>query len=260
MAGNLIDQQMFTPRSVANCVSVEAGYKRWAATYDQTPNPILALEERYLLPLLPSIAGKHVLDLACGTGRWLEVLLEAKAAHGIGIDLSPAMLDVARQKAAIAGRLGIADCLELPFKQSAFDLAICSFALEHIANLSAAAAEWSRVLKPPGDLYISQLHPAAHTGGWRVGFRDRWGAMQIEAAPHSSKEIIATFIGAGFELERALECFIGEPERSLFVSAGKNRIFDAASKMPAIVIMHFRRVRLASINLRPDFQEKIGNA
>jgi ubiquinone/menaquinone biosynthesis C-methylase UbiE len=238
---SLVDEQVVSLSAIPRRVSVEEGYERWAATYDQGPNPLLALEQRCLLPLLPSTAGKHVLDLACGTGRWLEKLLAPAPAIGIGIDLSAAMLAVAREKASIAGRLARADCLELPFRNAAFDLAVCSFALEHIEGLEELATECSRVLRQPSDLYISELHPAAYAAGWRTGFRDRQGAMQIDIVPHSAKEIIAEFGSAGFELWQTLECSIGEDERPLFVYAGKERFFDAVRVVPAIMIMHFRR-------------------
>jgi SAM-dependent methyltransferase len=241
-----IDQQVSGLGAIPCRVSVEEGYARWAATYDQTPNPLLALEQRCLLPLLPDVAGKRVLDLACGTGRWLGRLLAAKPALGLGIDLSAAMLAVAQEKAAMAGRLARANCLQLPFLSDVFDLAICSFAVEHIRNLSEVAAEWSRVLKQPADLFITGLHPAAYAAGWRAGFRDGQDAMQIDAAPHSAKEMVAVFRGAGFELWHTLECFVGEPERPLFAYAGKERFFDAARGVPAIMISHFRRCSRAS--------------
>jgi ubiquinone/menaquinone biosynthesis C-methylase UbiE len=231
-----------TPRRV----SVTEGYARWAASYDQTPNPLLALEERCLLPLLPDIAGKRVLDLACGTGRWLERLSAADPVLGIGIDLSPAMLRVAGEKTAIRGRLARADCLTLPLRDAAFDLAICSFALEHIGKFSELARECWRVLGEPSDLFISELHPAAYSAGWRTGFRDQQGALQIETTSHSSSEIVTAFNRVGFELARALECFVGEPERPLFVQAGKESYFDKARTVPAIMILHFRRVPKAA--------------
>jgi ubiquinone/menaquinone biosynthesis C-methylase UbiE len=238
---SVIDKQVAGNCAIPRRVSVEAGYERWAATYDQTPNPLLALEQRCLLPLLPSTAGKHVLDLACGTGRWLERLLAPAPALGIGIDLSAAMLAVAREKAAIAGRLARADCLKLPFRNAVFDLAMCSFALEHIGHLGEVATEWSRVLQQPADLYISELHPTAYAAGWRTGFRDQEGPMEIESAPRSAKEIITVFSGTGFEFVHALDCFLGEPERPLFAYGGKERFFDAATEVPAIMILHFRR-------------------
>jgi len=231
---------------MTNRASVEEGYARWAATYDQTPNPLLALEQRCLLPLLPNIAGKRVLDLACGTGRWLEKLLAAKPALGIGIDSSAAMLAVARGKAAISRHLARADCSQLPFASNVFDVAVCSFAVEHIADLSRLACEWSRVLRRPGDLFITGLHPAAYSTGWRVGFRDSQGAMQIDAVPHSAEEMVSEFRGAGFEVSHAMECSVGEPELALFAHAGKQRCFDSARQVPAIMILHFRRCLCAS--------------
>jgi ubiquinone/menaquinone biosynthesis C-methylase UbiE len=241
MMKSLVDDYAAGPSALPRSVSVEEGYERWAATYDQVPNPLLALEQRCLLPLLPSIPGKRVLDLACGTGRWLEKLSAPAPAVSIGIDLSAAMLAVAREKASIAGRLARADCRKLPFRNAVFDLAVCSFALEHIRNLSELATECSRVLRKPSDLYISELHPTAYAAGWRTGFRDRQGAMQIDTAPHAAKEIITVFEGAGFELSQTLECFVGEAERPLFARAGKEQFFDAVRVVPAVMIVHFHR-------------------
>ncbi|MFZ0298085.1 MAG: class I SAM-dependent methyltransferase [Candidatus Sulfotelmatobacter sp.] len=236
-----IDPRVSGSGPIPRRVSVAEGYARWAASYDQNPNPLLALEERCLLPLVPNVAGKRVLDLACGTGRWVERLLAADPVLGIGIDLSPAMLRMAREKSAIRGRLARADCLKLPLRDAAFDLAICSFALEHIGKFSELARECWRVLREPADLYISELHPAAYDSGWRTGFRDQQGALQIETTSHSSREIVNAFNCVGFELARQLECFVGEPERPLFAKAGKESYFDNARVVPAVMILHFRR-------------------
>jgi ubiquinone/menaquinone biosynthesis C-methylase UbiE len=236
-----IDPRASASSVIPRRVSVAEGYARWAPCYDQTPNPLLALEQRCLLPLLPNVAGKRVLDLACGTGRWIERLLAGRPLLSIGIDLSPAMLGMAQEKTAIRGRLAEADCLTLPFKDAAFDLAICSFALEHIGRFSELARECYRVLAEPADLYISELHPAAYNAGWRTGFRDSQGALQIETASHSSAEIIMEFNRAGFELAHAPECFIGEPERPLFAQAGRESYFENARAVPAVMLLHFRR-------------------
>jgi ubiquinone/menaquinone biosynthesis C-methylase UbiE len=236
-----IDLRVSASGDIPRRVSVAEGYARWAASYDRTPNPLLALEERSLLPLIPNIAGKRVLDLACGTGRWLERLSAADPVLDVGIDLSPAMLSVASEKTTIKGRLARADCLMLPLRGAAFDLAICSFALEHIGKFGELAKECSRVLGKTADIFISELHPAAYGAGWRTGFRDQQDALQIETTSHSSREIVSVFNSAGLELAQELECFLGEPERPLFVQAGKESYFDKARVVPAIMILHFRR-------------------
>jgi hypothetical protein len=53
-------------------VSAAAAYRLWAGTYDLDPNPLVALEHRVLSERLDLIAGERMLDLATGTGRWLE--------------------------------------------------------------------------------------------------------------------------------------------------------------------------------------------
>jgi SAM-dependent methyltransferase len=236
-----INGEISGPGSMPVRVSIEEGYARWASTYDETPNPLLALEKRYLGPLLPDVAGKNVLDLACGTGRWLRRFLATKPALAVGIDLSAAMLAVAQKEAVTAGRLARADCLQLPFASDLFDLALCSFAIEHIGNLDSLADEGSRVLKQSADLFITGLHPEAYSAGWRVGFRDGLDAIRIDSRSHSMKEMVEVFRSAGFELVQTLEFFVGEPERPFFVEAGKERSFEAACRVPAIMILHFRR-------------------
>ena len=67
----------------SSVVPMAEGYQRWALTYDDDPNPLLAREERHLLPLLAALHGKRILDLACGTGRWLEKLTGLGAGAGI---------------------------------------------------------------------------------------------------------------------------------------------------------------------------------
>ena len=64
----------------------------WAKVYDEQPNPLLALEQRFLSRMLPDIAGLDVLDAGCGTGRWLQLLASHRPASLVGVDTSPEML------------------------------------------------------------------------------------------------------------------------------------------------------------------------
>lgn len=96
-----------------------------------------------------------VLEVAVGTGLNLphyssEVRLTA-------VDLSPAMLDVARQRAAELGRdvdLREGDAHHLPFDDAAFDTVVCTFSLCNIPDLRRAVAEMRRVLRPGGRLVL----------------------------------------------------------------------------------------------------------
>ncbi len=225
------------PRS---CVSSQEGYERWAPNYDRLPNPLLALEERQLRSMLPPIEGKRVLDLACGTGRWLDWLMSSGASHGVGADFSPAMLAAAEEKATIRKRLVLADCRDLAFADSAFDLVICSFAVGHIRELQKVAHEIARVSAPGAEICVSELHPQAYEAGWRTGFRDRHGPVEITSLPRSVEELLTPWIRAGFECLRVVECRFGDAERKVFAEAGKGHTFEEFCKIPAVLICHFQ--------------------
>lgn len=230
----------FAPSVVPACVSVADGYERWAPTYDQAPNPLLNLEARKLAALLPNLSGKCVLDLACGTGRWLERISAQGADSAIGVDLSAAMLRVAGRKPAIMGRLAQADCLNLPFRSAVFDFVVCSFALGHIHALGAMVSELARVAKPGADVLVSDLHPEAYARGWRTGFRDPNRPVQIEMWPRTAEGIMRTFYSRGFECITHLPLCLGEPEKPIFAQAGKEQLFKQACQVPAVLICHFR--------------------
>jgi len=151
------------------------------------------------------------------------------------------MLRVAGTKSAISGRLGEADCESLPFSNAAFDLAICSFALGHIGDLVSVARELARVTKTGADVFVSDLHPDAYARGWRVGFRDGSTAVQIEMRSRPVKDIVQTFCANGFECRTDVSLRLGEPERPLFVQAGKSDSFADACQLPAVLVCQFRR-------------------
>jgi malonyl-CoA O-methyltransferase len=221
-------------------VGIEEGYERWALTYDRTINPLLALEERHVTPLLTTLRKKAVLDLACGTGRWLQKLVGRGASLGVGVDVSAAMLRVANTKAGLRGRLTRADCLRLPFRESVFDFAISSFALSHIVHLKDVIVELARLMRPDSDVFVTDLHAEAYATGWRTNFRDKRHIVEIEASPHTAESIAETFSAAGFQFIAHTPLYFGEAERPLFERAGKAGFFDTACRIPAILFCHFR--------------------
>jgi len=223
---------------------VREGYERWAPIYDSTPNPLLACEERYLAPFLVDLSKKRILDLACGTGRWLERVKARGGKAGVGIDCSAAMLRVARRKHAITGRIAQAACENLPFRAAVFDLAICSFALGHIRDLESVARELGWVMKPGADVFLSDLHPEAYARGWRVGFRDGSSAVHIAMLPRPAEEIAQAFQANGFECLARLSLCLGDPEEPIFTRAGKAHSFKEACQIPAVLLCRFRRLDL----------------
>jgi len=223
-------------------LSAREGYELWAQSYDQEPNPLLALEERLLTPNLPSLQGRRILDVACGTGRWLNKLLPAGARSGIGIDCSPAMIAAARSNPLLKGRLVRADILALPLPSAAADLVVCSFAIGHFRDVGALAVELARVARPDATIYVSDVHPEAYRRGWRTGFRSNGQPVEITTFFRPLERIFEAFDARGLELAECIEGRLGEAERSIFQRAGRLDRFHQVKDMPAIFVSRFRSI------------------
>jgi ubiquinone/menaquinone biosynthesis C-methylase UbiE len=90
--------------------------------------------------------GMRVLDLGCGRGGVLEQLGEA-VTYPIGLDPDFASLR-AHRMLHLPRAVGLASAL--PFTTASFDLVVCSWVLEHIADPARAFSEIRRILKPGG--------------------------------------------------------------------------------------------------------------
>lgn len=223
------------------CVSVREGYDRWAPTYDLDPNPLFALEERQLRLMMPPLQGKRVLDLACGTGRWLVRLASSGSRTAVGVDFSPAMLAAASKKFSGKPRLALADCRMLPFANVTFDVVICSFAASHIDELKYLAGEVWRVTLPGADVYLSDVHPLARAQGWLTAFRDSEGPAEIATWPRPVEELQAAWESCGFNCLESVDCRLGRQEEQILVRAGRQMWFEAARPLPVVLLCHFQR-------------------
>jgi demethylmenaquinone methyltransferase/2-methoxy-6-polyprenyl-1,4-benzoquinol methylase/ArsR family transcriptional regulator len=104
----------------------------------------------------------RLLDIGCGAGRMLE-LLAPRAESAIGVDLSPAMLGVARAQMETAGlrnvQLRQGDIYALPVERDAVDLAVVHQVLHYLDNPARALREAARVLAPAGRLIVVDFAP-----------------------------------------------------------------------------------------------------
>jgi len=100
--------------------------------------------------------GDRVLDGCCGTGDLAVAAVRAGAGDVVGLDFSPRMLERARAKLQVVTWLE-GDLLALPFPDADFDSATVGFGVRNVADLPAALAELTRVLRPGGRLGILEI-------------------------------------------------------------------------------------------------------
>ncbi|HZK89833.1 MAG TPA: class I SAM-dependent methyltransferase [Stellaceae bacterium] len=145
---------------------VAAHWGRRAAHFDEDfGHSIRTAEERVAWDRVFALAvggreGLAALDVGCGTG-FLSLELSRRGHRATGIDFAPAMLALAKEKAASAGanvHFQEADAEALPYAAASFDLVITRHVLWTLPHPEPAIDEWIRVLRPGGRLAVIDGH------------------------------------------------------------------------------------------------------
>lgn len=154
-----------------------------------------------------------VVDVACGTGDLSEAFAAAGARSVIGIDYTPQMLEVAREKAkrrggtaaAVEYREGDATRLDLP--DASCDVVSIAFGIRNVAAPRAAMAEFHRILRPGGRLVILEFSEPENRlirAGHRLYTR--------HVMPRTAALVAGDRAGAYRYLPRSVETFLGAGE------------------------------------------------
>lgn len=136
-----------------------------ASYYDRNPGMISSpfgginsapgYDHPYLTETLASLgvelSGKKVLDAGCGSG-WFARYCLGRGVKYSGSDISPTSVELTRR---VTPDVVKADSQALPFGDGAFDYVFCIDSFEHIPDQLRAAAEFHRVLRPGGAVFLS---------------------------------------------------------------------------------------------------------
>ena len=181
-----------------------------------------------LSAMLPSVAGRRVLDLGCGSGQWAAFLAESGAAEVIGLDLSERMLEVARRdRAHPRVTYQRASIEEAAFPDGRFDLVFSSFAFHYVEDFAGLVRRIDSWLTPGGYLVFSNEHPVylsrATSEGWvkdadgtalywaldcygDEGLREEhWLKEGVQKYHRMVSTILNDLIDAGLTIERVVE-------------------------------------------------------
>lgn len=197
-------------------VDLASEYDVWhQRVFDQSPehrdeeSPWYRLVLEYLIP----VAGKRVLEVACGRGGFAK-LLASKGATVFGADFSAAALRMAQEKNSRIGNgarrvaLAQADAQRLPYASGSFDVVVSCETIEHVKDPLSALKEMARVTRASGLLYLTTPNYFNAMGLYNIYARLR----QRKASPGADQPFDRIFLfleirrlihASGWDLTRA---------------------------------------------------------
>jgi ubiquinone/menaquinone biosynthesis C-methylase UbiE len=173
-------------------------------------------ENRLILETLAMPLGARVLEIGCGTGRFIRAA-SAAGIEAFAVDVSQVMLDYVAQKCAETGlrvaALQHAGFLTMDFPGGKFDAVVSGAALHHLPDAwkLVALGNIARVLKPGGQFHLKDVVFSIADGETPETCFERFAAgfpqMRAEAARHVAAEFSTydwimegLLIRAGFEI------------------------------------------------------------
>ncbi len=220
--------------AIAN--STLAAYKRWAPVYPPVAhNPLMRAEQRSMLEVWPNVAGRRVLDLACGSGRYSHLLREANAAQIVALDFCLPMLEQVACESRVC-----ASMMQLPFQSSVFDAVVSGLAVGHATDIRQWMSEVARVLRPEGSLMYSDFHSEAIRAGMTRSFKDDAGVTWT--VPHQIYDVSCqkdAMAAAGLAVETVREVRMGVELNEAF--PGSHQAYRKWYGVPVVLIVRARK-------------------
>ena len=178
-------------------------YDKMADSYDSTLDGKYTEKFKDLLLANMSINNNDsVLDIGCGNGTLLSKMAKIKVINGFGTDISPQMIKVAKIRYPEHSFI-VSGCEKTPFSDNSMDIITVCAAYHHFPDVNAFALEAKRLLKPSGNLYITEICLPAiirHIANIFLPLLKR-GDFKI----YSHKEIANTFLKVNFSLEKVVK-------------------------------------------------------
>jgi SAM-dependent methyltransferase len=199
----------------------------------RSDNPNDTLERPLFLELAGNLSNLDIVDLGCGDAAFGQAALLEGARSYIGIDISEAMVDIARQTLADTSGEVYHESIETWRAQDEqADLVSSRLVLNYVEKLKPVFQEMYKALRPSGRVIISIEHPvitsnfaslaAGRRTTWLVdnyfkpGARvHTWLGHEVTKYHHTLEEYFDLVTGAGFELERVRE---SRPQKDNFLS------------------------------------------
>lgn len=202
----LLNDENLRDRGVlAEWATTVTAYQQQSADYDAgAGGGLFDVDEPVVSEFLDGRSPGVALDAACGTGRFAEILAD-RGHRVIGVDSSPDMLAHARRRVP-DGEFHIGELDRLPLPDDSVDVIVCALALVHVPRLESVLAEFARVLRPGGDLIISDVHHELVTRGSVIKASGPTGEPHIVTTyRHDLGDYLRAALSLGLQVRRCEE-------------------------------------------------------
>lgn len=225
-------------------ISPAVAYDLWASTYDDQPGGLMIdMDEETFNSLLENIniSEKIVVDIGCGTGRHWKKLLDKNPKKLIGYDVSVEMLKRLQVKypAAVTHLLTNHHLHGLDI--GSCDIIVSTLTIAHIENLEQAFKEWNRVLKPGGDIVITDYHPELLARGNKRTFKYRNKVITIQNFVHPIEKIKALSRQLYWQEIGFVEKNIDEDVKEYYENQYALSLYEKFKGTPMIYGFHFKK-------------------
>jgi len=231
-------------KSVSKPANPDAAYNLWASNYDSQPdNMMLAWDEEIFSTLVKNVNLKNKIigDIGCGTGRHWKKIFERKPKNLIGFDVSEGMLKMLQQKFPQAETHHLINDELKELKNESCDIIFSTLTIAHIENAEKALQEWDRILKPTGEIIITDYHPIALSKGAKRTFNHNGKTIAVKNYVHSIAQLKDMARQLHFEVHRLIEKSIDESARPFYEKQNALAVYEAWKGTPIIYGIHLKK-------------------
>lgn len=238
----------YRPEHPMPAIDPETAYDQWALSYDAQPgNLLLHLEAELFGKMMQklSVTDKVMVDIGCGTGRHWPLLLNKKPASLTGFDLSEGMLSIliAKYPGAFTVKL---DDEHLALPDASCDILLSTLALAHMPDVTTVFSEWTRVLRPGGEILLTDFHPLALQRGSERTFLHEGKKVSVKNHIHPLQQIRSLAAACGLHELNFSESCIDASVKNWYEKQGALAVYERSRDTPVVYGLHLKKKHAAA--------------
>jgi len=226
----------------------ETAYNLWAADYDSQPdNMMLAWDEDIFSRMINTmdLHNKIIADIGCGTGRHWKKIYEREPKKLIGFDVSEGMLCMLKEKFPASETYHLINDELKELENQSCDIIFSTLTIAHIKNAEKALHEWERILKPGGEIIITDYHPYALAKGGRRTFNYHGKTIAVKNYVHSIKKLKDIARQLDLAVINFIEKSIDESARPFYEKQSALHVYERWKGTPIIYGIHLKKLDVA---------------